>query len=482
MQNKTHTKSIFISFISSRINIYFWTLFFIHLSVAVIYKEIVGINIEEAPVSNTWDDFWQNLPIESLRTRPIESIWNMHAQPPLHNSCMAFFVKFFYPNHLKYLHFGGIILGSLLSGMLFFILLRSTNNRMFSFATALILSINPSMFLYEAYMIYTFLTAFLVGLCVYFLSLYSPEKRAVSIYGFILALNLLILTRSVYHIIILFVAIPFICLLAGQKWRKFLTYSIIISLLSFGWYGKNYIKFGTFAASSWGGLMIWKVASRWYSEEELEALAKDKILDDVAVKITPFKPAKLSQFGFNQKSDVDVLSRDNYHNINLINLSKMFSRNGLRLVRHDPVRYFRMVYDNYKKQYCKPSSEFKHIARNAAKIPLHTTLSSRVIQGQAVMGPSLGSFLFFLLPLSIFLYLLIPIRMCGISGDKWIDYLRSDAVMFSSVIFIFYTTVMVCLFSDGEHSRYKFLVEQILWAFIASVSYRYISRFLRRRP
>jgi len=78
----------------------FVLVFFVHISLALLYKEIVGVNIEADPERNTWDWFWQTLPIESLRFNLWESIWNLHSQPPLYNLYGAFFAKVCYPNHL----------------------------------------------------------------------------------------------------------------------------------------------------------------------------------------------------------------------------------------------------------------------------------------------------------------------------------------------------------------------------------------------
>lgn len=451
-----------------------------HFSIAVFYKEVAGVNIEAAPRSNTWDDFWQTLPVESLKTNMLLSLWNLHSQPPLYNVYGAFFIKLFYPHHLQYMQYSNIILGSLLSGMLYVLLFHFTRAKVLSLLVALLLALNPSLFLYEAYILYTLLTAFLVVLSIFLLALFSSTKRPAYIYAFVLSLNLLILTRSAYHVIILFVGIPVACILAHKQWRRVLISSLIISLLSIGWYGKNYVKFGFFGGSSWGGFGLWKIAAAYYKGKEFEKLIERRVIQrSVIIDVGVFeRPSKFVRYGFNKKSDIDVLSRDDYNNINVIDISQMYRRNALRLIFHDPLRYLGNVLKAYA-HYTRPSSRFMHLSFNARKIQSHEAVSSEVLQGHA-LAPLLssydfGPFLFVLLPVSLFLYFITAIRTYRIKKITWVDYIEMDAAMFFAAFLILYTTVVACFLEYGENDRFKFLVEQLAWAFIISAIYRYTS-------
>ena len=133
MQSKQSTTQEFISSITSRKNICFWIVFLVHFSIAVFYKEIVGINIESDPGRDAWDGLWQTLPAESLKANMVHSVWNLHSQPPLYNLYGAFFIKLFYPHHLQYMHYSNIILGSLLSAILYIILVQLTRDKLLSY-------------------------------------------------------------------------------------------------------------------------------------------------------------------------------------------------------------------------------------------------------------------------------------------------------------------------------------------------------------
>jgi hypothetical protein len=187
MQTRQYQTFSFIQKAGLRDGRYFLVVSFVHLVVALAYRNILGIDIEADPVRNSWNWFWQTLPAEALRDNLLISIWNLHAQPPLYNLYGALFIKAAHPHYLQWIHSANMILGALLSGMVFFVLLQFTRQQMFSFYTALILALNPALFLYEAYILYELLVAFLVVLCINCLALFSIRKHSFYLGAFILS-------------------------------------------------------------------------------------------------------------------------------------------------------------------------------------------------------------------------------------------------------------------------------------------------------
>jgi len=312
--------------------------------------------------------------------------------------------------------------------MLYNIVFQFTHDKLASFLIALVLALNPSLFLYEAYILYALVTAFWVTLSLFFLSLFSSKKKLVYLYAFVLTLNLLILTRSIYHPIILLVGIPIACILASNQWKRVLVISVFVSLLSIGWYAKNYSKFGFFGGSSWGGLNLWRIAFEGYTEEQLDALVEENVIESTVAHILVFnKPSKYLDHGFNAMSDIDVLSRNDYNNVNVIEISKMYQRNALSLISHDPVHYLETVFKAYVR-YTRSSSRFGHFHINAAKFWVHEAISSQVIQGQALAWlideDEFGIFLFFLLPASMLGYVVALIQTCGTSTKNWLHHVQ----------------------------------------------------------
>jgi len=454
--------------------IHLGTVVVVHLLVAVIYKTVVGLDIEPKP-GYTWEWCWHTLPAAAVRTNMLHSVWHLHAQPPLYNVYGAMFIKMFYPHHLQYIHWCNIILGTALSGMVYVIARSTIGYRGISFVMALVLALTPSLFLFEAFVLYTLLAAFLVVVSVFWLSLFTLRKRRVFLYAFVLSVNLLILTRSVYHVAILLPVIVVACTLAEKRWKEALAVSLVFSLASVGWYGKNHFMFGFFGASSWAGQSLWKVARRHYTDAELRSFAENGVVDPVVVELRAFeRPARYVKYGFDATSDVEVLGRNDYHNVNIIPISRLYGRNAFRLIRHDPVHYLRNVFRAFIR-YCSPSSRFPELSYNASKISLHEAISSEVLHGQSLARLGryrLGSFFFFLLPAGLMVYFSIAIRTCGFSLCKWRDYVRKDPVLLCSAFLIAYTTVVCCACEYGENARFRFLVEQVLWVFIIAVALR----------
>lgn len=456
----------------------FWLISILHLVVALYYKWNVGFSIIAGPDID-WNYFWQTLPLDALRTNVFESLWYFHAQPPLYNAYGALLIGQFYPNHLEVMHYVNIILGSLLSGMMVPILIRFTDNQRFSFIIAAVLALNPTLFLYEAYILYTLPVAFLIVASTFCLANASPKLNTGYLYAFIFVLNLLILTRSLYHVGILLMAIPLACIMAGRQWWRVLAISIIISLMSVGWYYKNFVEFDFFGASSWRGLSIWRIVSFGYSDIDQFELADQGIIDPVVAQHNAFTPPSVYiEAGFNVESTVDVLNQDDFNNINIIAISQLYEDSARRLIDHNQNHYINNVISAYL-AFTKPSSQFIHpsFPTNAPNMGLHEALSSQYIQGQIFAerytGLKFGPFVALLLPLTLMLYVLHIVRQCGVSPSRWFLYIQSNAPMIFAAFLIFYTVLVSSLFEFGENERFKVLVEQLMWAFFVGVAYQY---------
>ncbi|MEM7030781.1 MAG: hypothetical protein AAF629_14540, partial [Chloroflexota bacterium] len=384
----------------------------------------------------------------------------------------------FYPHHLQALHYANIVLGAALSGFMVPILWAFTHNRKLSLVVALLLTLNPSLFLYESYILYTLLVAFLVTLSIFWLALHHQQPSPAYLYAFIFCLNLLILARSLYHIIILAIGIPLVCLLSKRAVRKTLVTSVLISLLSVGWYSKNYLNFGFFGASSWQGLGLWKIASFHYSEEELTVLNQADVIDQTVIEVDVFsRPSAYVEAGYNKQSAIEALNQDDYNNINILEIADLYQKNALSLIRYDIDRYMLSVVNAYL-LYTKPPSRFEHLSfpNNRVKIAPLEGFSANILQGYSLAlsltGFGFGPFLFFLLPLSLLLFMWHIFRRCRLSPARWGRYLQADAPAFFAFILIVYTTLVSNLFEVGENERFKVLVEQVMWALIITTFYR----------
>jgi hypothetical protein len=450
---------------------------FVHAAVAIGLREGRGLTIAADPIHGNWDWFMQTLPAEALQRDLLGSLWYLHSQPPLFNLWGGIFLKLFPANHLTVIHWAQIGLGAGLCGLLALILYGLTGQVRLALPVALILALNPALFLYEAYLLYPLLTAFLVVLSVFCLLRYHEQRRLRAGAVFLLVLNLLILTRSSYHLLLLIPAIGLVCLLAGRRARQMVLIGLLISLLSLGWYAKNYLLFGFAGASSWAGQNLWRIASGGIDPAQLVALAPHAGLDAMVVETPVFSPpSAYERYGFVRRSPIAVLARDDDNNLNVVDIARRYGRNAWRLIAYDPLRYLRNIGDAYG-HFSQPSARYEHLALNAAKLGWYETLSSDFVQGRRWLG-QYGTFQFFLLPATLFVYLGALWRRHRLHWRSWIAYLQADPVMVFTAGLITYSTLVSCLFELGENQRFKFDVEALIWLFITATGYRLIQRQL----
>ncbi|HEO69740.1 MAG TPA: glycosyltransferase, partial [Candidatus Hydrogenedentes bacterium] len=413
-----------------------------------------------------WDLSWHLMPLDLLRDHLLATLWDLHAQPPLYNLWCGVFIKLFEPHHIEAMHYPQIILGALICGMVYGCLRRLLRGRRVAFWLAFLLALNPALFLFEANLGYDLLSAFWVVLAVYCVARFQDAEDLRWLAGFILTLNLLILTRSMFHLALLVVSIPFVCVLARPRWRRMLVLALAISLLAFGWYTKNLARFGFFGASSWAGQNLWTNVSANYNREDLQRFIDDGVLDRTVLDVLVWnRPETYRPYGFDRHSDAETLARNNYNNVNVIAISRMYQRNALRLICHRPLHYAINVARAYR-IYCLPTSRTKYVQRNADKIRLHEAIASQIIQGQyftGLLGRLSGKD-----PFLSFWFFLIPIGVAGYAVTAWRRrvFLRDDAVMAGIALLIMYTTSVACMCDYGENGRFRFAVEPLLCVFI----------------
>jgi hypothetical protein len=456
------------------IRIQFWLIVCIHLGAALILKHCLGIDIEIDP-SRPWNYFWQTISSDLLKSRFFESIWNLHSQPPFHNICGGIALLAFGKYQLQALQYFYILLGSLSSGMIYALLQRCIRNDTLAFIIGLLLAFNPSLFLFEAYILYTIPSTFFIIATLYYVSRYSKLLHEKELYFAIIMLNLLLITRSAYHIFILPAAIAYMGLLCRKRWKRIVLVSLLISTISLTWYGKNLVKFGFFGSSSWTGYNFWNMV-RQFQGEGFDQLVENGVIHEMVAKVPPFSsPSTYRKYGFTKKSAIAVLSSEDLHNVNVPDISRVYGKDAIKFVIHYPVHYIQNVFRAYY-LFCRPSWEYGHLHLNAQKLKL--PLKSHLIRVRSltylIKDLGLGSIYFVMIPFSLLMFCIYCILKYRWKLARWKTGMRNDATLFWAAFFIVYTTVVCCAAELGENARFKFMIEHVLWFFFISVLYKLI--------
>jgi len=244
--------------------------------------------------SLSWD--WHFIDIALLKSRPVESLFYLHAQPPVQNACIALYLQL--PEQIQpyvfpvtYTCLGLLFYFSLYRLM---VILGVAGTLAALLSTAFIAS--PSFILLEYSAAYDFPTAALTVisglLLIRFLRSISFRK-GIAFFG---TLSLLCLTRSLFHLGFLVIVMMFLSVQYRRHWRTVLLSAGFPLLLTFSWYAKNYVVFGKFSASTWMGMNASKIISRSTTEEErsawiLEGVCSGMMLIEPWSELSAYPPA-----------------------------------------------------------------------------------------------------------------------------------------------------------------------------------------------
>ncbi|MBN1680218.1 MAG: glycosyltransferase family 39 protein [Anaerolineae bacterium] len=446
-----------------------------HVALAYYYR--LRIDLE---IVNLWPGVMQALPTEALRTHLLESLWHLHAQPPLLNFLIGILAKIFGDDYVHALVHLQVWMGASTVGITYLIGVRLSRSRIVAGLVAVVyVLLNPGIILLELVTYYSIMTTFFLALGALCVLVYVERKQPAALIAFVLCLNLAILSRSLYHLVILVPVVALAVILAETRWRRVLVLSAAVCLLSLGWYAKNWLVFDMFGASSWGGSNLWNIVNVRYSDADLQAFAAEGVIDQVVADLPPFaQTSDYEAYGFDQTSDVDVLSRDNYNNINIIAISRAYGDSSLALIRHEPLHYLKNVYGSYK-IFADPVCHYLYSHANAARMDDHCTINARWFWGQPLtdqlnklVHEDFTSPFLFVFPITLLVYaahLLISYRF---SLAAWLAYIRREPVLIYAGMIVVYTVAVSCLVEYGENNRFRVVIAPLLWPLVAALLVR----------
>ena len=435
-----------------------------------------GVSIRHDFGPSTWDWFWQNLPTADLRERALESLWYLHAQPPLWNALNAVLIKAVGAAHPELLHLLHVGMGAAAAGLAVLIAGRLTGSVAAAAVAGALVALDPALVMYEAYVLYEMLRALLIMLAVYGLMCAAPAGRTGPLVLALAALTALVLTRSLYHLALLAVAVVGAAALARRR-HLVLACGVALAFVPAGWYAKNLVQYGFFGVSSWYGIGLWRVALFRYESEELTPLLADGTLHPV-VTVNPFSlPSRYRRLGYVGASEVPSLSRNDFHNVNVPAISAAYGRSARRLVLRDPLHYLGNVLIGYG-NFSAPSTESDHLIPERDLMGAHVTLWRaltglplvRVLDRALPIG-TLGTFFLVLIPLGL-------VALAGVVGRRLRrgegieEVLREEAALIGAGALILYTALVGSALELGENVRFKFMIEPLLLTFWTVVAVR----------
>jgi len=446
----------------------------LHLCVSVIAQRFGGISIYADPARNTWEYFWQVLPVHLLRDDLWESLLYMHTQPPLFNLWGALWMRLVGDDPLWAMQAANTVLGMAISAAIFPIA-RSvgagrTTAAVLAFGTALL----PSLTLYEAYPLYEVLTLFWVTMTIAAMALYQHSaQRAGAAQGkmgwlltAVACVTALVLTRSSYHFLLIALVVAIGCLALRTHRRRFAMLSLCIALPMLLWVGKNALLFGIWLPSSWQGMSLWNIASQDWSDAEIETMVMRGVVSPMVALERPFQlPSVYAPYGYDQSFDIAALNENILNNGNMLAVTQEYRQSAVALLLADPGRYARNVLTAYTR-FSRPTTSHDHLESLRAQTPSFWLAAERTLYGLPLFA-RFGSVAFWLFPLgaALFLWLaIIELRRIGA-----IELVRKRTTLLSLCLFIAYAVAVSSLLEYGENERFRFAIEPLSWVALAGL-------------
>ena len=368
--------------------------------------------------------------------------------------------KLFYPHHLEALYTLNIVMGALMVMMAGLMLSDLIPWRPLRLLLLFFIALHPSLFIYGAYILYDHMTAFLVLGCIFCVWLYTRQQRVRWLVAFALMLNLLILTRSLFHPVMLLVAIPVLAVWARPgQWRLAVAGSALVSSITVLFLVKNVMVFGFFGLSSWGGMSLYRVAVQHsYSELELAALIDEGVIAPMMIEQAFELPSVYAPYGYTEESSVPVLNNDDRNNINYIAISREYGDAAMTLTGREPGRYVAVVIGSYL-MYVHPSSRYMYTELHAQQLGAHARLYEAVLGATVPVGGWNLPLMFFITGVVMALPALRGLSRLGMWPRRWLAFLRDHPLQVTIYGFVLYGLLAGVLLEIGENHRFKYVTE-----------------------
>ncbi|MFC1561027.1 hypothetical protein ACFL4V_00965 [Candidatus Latescibacterota bacterium] len=293
-----------------------------------------------------------------LKTKLLESTFHLHAQPPLFNLFIGAILKLYPKDPTQIFHGIYIAFGLLLAISIYLLMSRlGVRDKLALCLTALFI-ISPSCILFENLLLYTYPVLTLLCLSAVLLVSFLDSGRIRIGIAFFTTISIIVLTRSLFHIIWMCAIVLLIILFQPRLWKQTVIAAIIPFMLAFGVYAKNYMLFGTFSTSTWMGMSFCKMTTFRLPEEKRIELIREGKLSELAVLpsyrglwyyrdfiyLPTYKETGISVL------DIELYPTGglNYNNLAYISLSQQYMKDGLYVLRHYPLVFMQGLLRSFK--------------------------------------------------------------------------------------------------------------------------------------
>lgn len=297
--------------------------------------------------SSTLSAYMQFIDPVLLRERLLESLWYYHAHPPLLNLFTGVGLKLFGEHADVFFASCFHALGLAMALAVYILTLRLTAARSAALIAAGLLVFSPSFVLYENWLMYTFLEAALLTISALLLHQYVATRSMRWAAAFFTVLAILLLTRSLFHLVWMVLIAALLAILLRRYWREVLLAAALPLLVVALWYGKNYYYFGTFGASTTVGLGLANITTLMVERERLLPLFQEGRLSQYVMLSRYEAPQLLFILQTPQYTGIPVLDQVkksdghhyNYNNLQMVEVNRYYTHDAIEVLRNFPASY-----------------------------------------------------------------------------------------------------------------------------------------------
>ncbi|MCB1031745.1 MAG: hypothetical protein KDA95_10435, partial [Acidimicrobiales bacterium] len=214
---------------------------------------------------------WQLLPLEVLKTNPLEGIWYLHTQPPIHNLVVGSVVAWSpFPAMgtlmvmwLLTLVAATIVLADILAGL-----------RLHPIAAGVVATVamaNPNLLTTINIVSYEVPVAFMLICAVWFAQRYLRSPDVAGLVGLTTTLTMLAMTRSLFHPLFVVAVVLVVGVSRKAPWRLLVGAALLPVLVVGLWMGKNAVVVDRATASSWFGFNLQRGITATMTRDSVEA-------------------------------------------------------------------------------------------------------------------------------------------------------------------------------------------------------------------
>jgi len=411
--------------------------------------------------------FIQYLDPALLRSNLLQSIYYLHSQPPLMNLILGLGLKLFPASYTLVFQIIFYAMGLGLAVCLYSLMVALAIPVWLSLAAVLLFELGPAAVIYEGWFYSTYPTALLLGAAALWLHRFLASGRRIYGWAFSIAVALPVFLNSSFQILWFVGVIGLLSLAAYDKLRPVLPLCMCLLGLMLALALKNLLVMGSFATSSWYGMNLARITTFQLAQPERAQLVRDGKLSALAL-VEPFSPA----MGFRAKHPAGVPALDddkkadgttNYNNAAYIDVSRIYLRDALWVVRNRPLTYLDGIVSAIG-IYCEPAAAQQSYRIGSLHMSVPTqrqnmeswiAIYDRALRPIAIDGSSTSVVLLAVIPVLVCFYAVILLRSGRHLGPR-------ELTLLFALLSVLYVTATGVLLDLGENNRMRFVADPLL--------------------